>query len=180
MALRSRLGRFGDVRKGILRTLDRIAFVAPLATRLVIGSTFLQTGWGKLHHLPRTAAFFASLGIPFPTLNAEFVSGLELVGGAFLVAGLGTRAFAAALSGSMTVALLTADRQAFLSAWSPASDSTPTDVASFTFLLFLAWLVLFGPGKASLDHLVLRRSGGRSPSPVEAGETGAGLPAKQR
>ncbi len=179
MTLGTTLTRLRGVHAGILRGLDRLAFVAPLATRVVIGSTFMQTGWGKLHNFPRIVAYFSSLGIPFPTVNAGFVSGLELVGGALLVAGLGTRAFAAALSGSMTVALLTADRQAFLTSWSPASPTTPTDVTSFTFLLFLVWLVLVGPGKASLDYLVLRMAGGPRVRPP-ASETGVGRPAKQR
>jgi putative oxidoreductase len=165
--------QFRKVRAAVLRVLEALAFVAPLATRIVVGTTYMQTGWGKLHHFPRIVSFFASLGIPFPTLNAGLVSGLELVGGTFLVLGLGTRAFASALSVSMVVALLTADRQAFLTAWNPGSDTTPTDVASFTLLLFLLWLVFLGPGKASLDHLFVRLARGRgaAPSGVPVTET---------
>jgi putative oxidoreductase len=171
--------RLRTVHAGILRALDRLAFLAPLATRVVIGMTFMQTGWGKLHHFPRTVAFFSSLGIPFPAANAGFVSGLELVGGALLIAGIGTRAFAAALSGSMVVALLTADRQAFVASWGAASDSTPTDVTSFTFLLFLLWLVFMGPGRASLDHLIARAAARRGAGAARALETGAAAPAKR-
>jgi putative oxidoreductase len=137
--------------------LDHLAFLAPLATRVTIGLGYLQTGWGKLHNFDRTAAFFASLGIPAPTTNAALVSTLELVGGACLLLGLLTRVFAFALSGSMIVALLTADRQAFLSSWGSASSTSPTDVASFVFLLFLLWLLFFGPGALSLDRLLFPR-----------------------
>jgi putative oxidoreductase len=146
--------------------LDRAAFVAPLATRIVIGLAFVQTGYGKWHNFPRIVQFFASLGIPVPTASAALVSTLELVGGPLLILGLGTRVFAAVLSTSMVVALGTADRQTFLASWSPASETSPTDVTSFTFLLFLLWLVLAGPGKASLDHLITRlRGGGRRKLP---------------
>ncbi len=162
-----------------IRLLDHLAFAAPLATRIAIGMTFIHTGWGKLHNLARTTEFFSSLGIPFPAANAGFVSALELIGGALLIAGLGTRLFSAALSGTMVVALLTADRQAFLTSWSAASDTTPTDVTSFVFLLFLLWLVLLGPGKASLDHVIFRLAartgGGAVPTPV----TAPAAPAKQ-
>jgi len=173
------LMRFRRAHAAVRCVLDRLAFAAPLATRVVVGFTFMHTGWGKLHNLPRTVEFFSSLGIPFPGANAAFVSALELVGGVLLIAGLGTRLFAAALSGSMVVALITADRQAFLTSWSAASDTTPTDVASFTMLLFLLWLVLWGPGGASLDRLVLRLTGAGNADASRPVVTGTADPAKQ-
>jgi len=146
---------------GIMRiwsgVAERLAFIAPLATRITIGLGYLHTGWGKLHNFDRTVTFFASLGIPAPSANAAFVSTLELVGGACLLIGLLTRVFALGLSGSMVVALLTADRQTFLASWGNASETSPTDVASFVFLLFLVWLILFGPGAISLDRLLFGR-----------------------
>jgi len=173
------LTKFRNIQAATLHTLDRLAFAAPLATRVVVGFTFMHTGWGKLHNLARTADFFSSLGIPFPGANATFVSALELVGGVALIAGLGARIFAALLSGSMTVALMTADRQAFLTSWSSASDTTPTDVASFTMLLFLLWLVFLGPGRASADHLVFGPTKGRRAEALPGGVTGTTGPAKQ-
>lgn len=136
--------------------LERLGFIAPLATRVVIGLAFVQTGLGKWAHLDRTAEFFAGLGIPLPGANAAFVATLELVGGGALVAGLLTRLFGAGLASTMVVALLTADRDAFLASWSRASETSPTDVTSFVFLLFLLWLVLLGPGAVSLDRLLRR------------------------
>ena len=158
--------------------MGRAAFVAPLATRVVVGFTFLHTGHGKWQNFPRTVEFFGSLGIPLPAANAALVATLELVGGALLIVGLGTRLFAAALSGSMVVALLTADRQAFLTSWSSASDTTPTDVASFTMLLFLLWLVFEGSGAASLDGLVARLVGRPKRADEVAAETGGTSTAK--
>jgi putative oxidoreductase len=46
-----------------------------------LGFQFAQTGWGKLHNLPKIAAFFARLNIPFPGFNVPFISMLELAGG---------------------------------------------------------------------------------------------------
>src|SRR6202043_499688 len=60
-----------------------------LAVRFYWGFQFAQTGWGKLHHLEKFTGFFASLNIPFPGVNAHFVSGLEFVGGILLILGLG-------------------------------------------------------------------------------------------
>src|SRR5262249_35477877 len=65
-----------------------LAFLPPLLTRLVIGQAFFFTGRGKLENFDRTVGFFASLGIPFPALNAAFVSRLEFYGGMLLLVGL--------------------------------------------------------------------------------------------
>lgn len=140
-----------------LRVLTALAFVAPLATRLVIGWAFHQTGNGKLEHFDRTVDFFTNLNIPMPRANAWFVSWLEYAGGIAIMLGLLTRLVSFLLAGSMVVALLTADRVAFLTALKGSSDSGLTDVTAFVFLLFLSWLVLYGPGLVSVDALLFRR-----------------------
>ena len=140
----------------IRRASDALAFLAPLATRVVLGLAFLQTGLGKWRNFDNTIQFFASLGLPAPTANAALVATLELVGGIALILGLGTRFFALGLSSTMVVALLTADRADFLAAWAPASDKGPTDIVAFAFLLWLLWLVFYGAGTMSLDRLVSR------------------------
>ncbi len=59
---------------GILSAVaERLAFIAPLATRITIGLGYLQPGWGKLHNFDRTVTVFASLGIPAPSANAAFI-----------------------------------------------------------------------------------------------------------
>ena len=144
------------VRSG-LKVAGALAFLAPLATRLVMGQAFFFTGRGKLANFDRTVEFFTGLGIPLPALNAAFVSRLELYGGILLVVGLATRLVAAGLASTMVVALMTADKESFLGALKGTSDSGLTDVAPFVYLLFLAWLVLSGPGAASLDRLIFGR-----------------------
>ena len=145
-----------DGRARVLRIAAALAFVAPLLTRLVIGQAYYQTGGGKIENFAGTAAFFGELGIPFPEVNAFVVSRLEFWGGLLLVAGLATRLVAAGLASTMVVALATADRESFLGALKGTSDSGLTDVAAFVYLLFLIWLILFGPGPVSLDALVVR------------------------
>ena len=124
---------------------------------MVVGQTFLLTGLGKLSHLDRTTAFFASIGMPLPAANALLVGVLELVGGACLILGLGTRLFGALLSGTMVVALLTADRGRFLRALVPGGPVGLADVSAFVLLLFLLWLVALGGGPLSLDKVVFAR-----------------------
>ena len=133
-----------------LRITAALAFLAPLLTRVVIGVAFHYTGHGKLKDLDKVTGFFTDLGIPLPHANAIFISTLEFVGGLCLVLGLGTRIFAALLSCSMVVALLTADKATFIQKF---PDSV-TDVTPFAFLLFLIWLVLYGPGPISIDRFL--------------------------
>lgn len=133
-----------------------LAFLAPLATRVVVGWAFYLTGSGKWAHFDNTVTFFTELGIPFPQANAAFVSTLELVGGICLILGLFTRLMATGLASTMVVALLTADKARFVESWSTASEVSPTDISAFVFLLFFLWLALYGPGALSLDRLLAR------------------------
>jgi len=136
--------------------LGGLAFLPPLLTRLVIGQAFFLTGRGKLANFDSTVQFFAGLGIPLPELNAAFVSRLELYGGALLILGLATRLVAAGLASTMVVALATADKESFLAALTMSGEQGLTDITPLVYLLFLVWLVVQGPGAASLDALAAR------------------------
>jgi putative oxidoreductase len=133
-----------------------LAFVAPLATRLVMGQAYYQTGSGKIANFANTVGFFGELGIPYPEANAFLVSRLEFWGGLLLIVGLLTRVVAAGLASTMVVAIATADREDFLGALRGTGEKGLTDVVPFVYLLFLVWLVLYGPGPVSLDALLVR------------------------
>jgi putative oxidoreductase len=136
-----------------LRITGALAFLAPLLTRLVIGICFHVDGHGKIQHLDKVTGFFTDLGIPFPGANAAFISWLEFIGGFCMALGLGTRIFAFLLACTMFTALLTSDGGMLLQKFHE-DVSTITDVTSFTYLLFLIWLVLYGPGPISLDYFL--------------------------
>src|SRR5271156_1750111 len=72
----------------LTRALDG---VAPLLARLTLGITFVGTGWGKLHHLEKVTAYFTELGLPAPHFQATLVGSTELVGGALVLLGIGSR-----------------------------------------------------------------------------------------
>ncbi len=122
-----------------------------LAIRLYWGWQFVQTGWGKLTHLDRTAGFFESLHIPLPKVNAVMAGGTECLGGALLALGLFARPAAVPLIFCMLVAYYTADRDALFAI---ASDGDKFTGATPFLFLYAALIVLaFGPGKLSLDAL---------------------------
>lgn len=150
-----------------LRITGVLSFLPPLLTRLVIGYAFYQTGQGKLANPENVVGFFTDLGIPFPAANAAFVSRLEFYGGMLLVAGLLTRLVAAGLGSTMVVALLTADKPAFLAALMGTGDAGLTDVVPVVYGLFLLWLIVFGPGLVSLDALLEKWVRPQDPRPLE-------------
>jgi putative oxidoreductase len=136
--------------------LTSASFIAPLLTRVVLGMAFFQAGYGKWQHMDGTTDFFAGLGIPLPGANAMFIATLEMVGGALLIPGIASRVWAFLLSATMVVALITAHPAEFVTAWAWSSETAPLDVTAFAFLLFLSWLLFFGPGAASVDRLLSR------------------------
>jgi putative oxidoreductase len=126
-----------------------------LAVRLYWGFQFAQTGWGKLHHLGRITAFFASLHIPSPGLNAPFVSTLEFVGGILLMFGLFSRPIAFLLACNMFVAYWTADREALLSIFSDPGKFYAAD--PYTFFFASLMVLILGAGLYSIDTVLVRR-----------------------
>jgi putative oxidoreductase len=125
-----------------------------LGIRLYWGWQFVQTGWGKLSDIHKVVGFFTGLGIPAPALNAWFVSGLEFGGGLLLIVGLGSRLIALPLVIDMIAAYITADREALFSIVS--SPDKFMAAAPFTFLVASLIVLIFGPGKVSLDALAGR------------------------
>ena len=128
-----------------------------LAVRLYWGSQLMQTGWGKLNDTQKVIGFFTQLGIPAPALNAYFISGLEFAGGLFLILGLGSRLIALPLAIDMIVAYIAADREALFSIFSDPDKFTAA--APYTFLVTSLIVLIFGPGKASMDALLAARLG---------------------
>lgn len=126
-----------------------------LAVRLYWGWQFTQDGWGKITNLDKVTEFFTTLGLPMPGVTAAFVSGLELVGGVLLALGLGTRLIALLLTCNMLMAFITADREALFSVLS--DPDTFYKAAPYTYLFASLIILIFGPGKFSLDAWIARK-----------------------
>jgi len=119
--------------------------------RVYWGWQIAQNGWGKLHNLTHVAEFFASLGLPAPGPTATFVATFEFVGGILLAIGLLSRIAALGLAIDMATAYITADREALFSFFSDPGKFYNAD--PFIFLLIGLLILIFGPGKISVDAL---------------------------
>jgi putative oxidoreductase len=134
------------------RVSKHLLWFAPLFARITVGWVFLLSGWGKLHNLPQVTENFVGWGIPFPQFFTPLTSGIEFVGGLFLLLGLLTRISAGALGVTMIVAIKAAK-------WSDV-DSLETLLGfdEFEYLALFLWLAIAGAGTVSLDYLLMRKS----------------------
>ena len=139
--------------RGARDWLHRHAWLGPLPLRLVFGWFWLETGWAKLHNLEFFSQRFVEWGIPFPLLSATASGTVDLVGGVLLILGLGTRLIAIPMIVNMLVALAVV----VLPTISTFNEFVELDEVLYVCVLF--WLLMAGPGKASLDHLIARRIG---------------------
>jgi putative oxidoreductase len=132
------------------RIAAHLAWAGPLIARIVVGYTFMLTGWGKLMNLPAMIENFRGWGIPYPELLTPFVSGWEFLGGLGLILGLLTRICGGGLAVVMVVAIVSAKLSDIDSLETLLGFEEATYFAVFT------WLAIGGAGKASLDYFLER------------------------
>jgi putative oxidoreductase len=123
-----------------------------LLLRLNFFWQLFQTGRGKLAHIDKISDYFASLGIPFPTLNAYLAGATETFGSLLLILGLASRLTAIPITIVMIVAYLTADFEAVTSFFSDPDKLVKVD--PFPFLVSALIIFLFGSGKFSIDAAI--------------------------
>lgn len=133
-----------------------------LLVRLYWGFQMMQTGWGKLHNLAKVTEFFTGLGVPLPGVNAPLIVCLEFLGGILIMLGLGSRLIALLLTCDMLVAFVAADRVALFSIFSDPDKFYAA--APYTFLVAFLIVLIFGPGRFSLDALLAKRASGDAPA----------------
>jgi putative oxidoreductase len=137
----------------VLRPLRHVEWLGPFIVRIFFGYFWLETGWAKLHNLAGFTARFVDWGIPFPALSAGMSAGVEFVGGGLIMLGLATRLTSIAMIVNMLVAIglvVITNVHAF-------DDFVELD--EFVYILIFFWLLMAGPGQASVDAWLARRLG---------------------
>jgi uncharacterized membrane protein YphA (DoxX/SURF4 family) len=77
--------------------------------RLMAGGVFLWERILKFVYTNQGVGRFTKLGLPFPQATADFVGGLEIIGGIFLIGGFLTRPLAIPFIIEMLIAILSQD-----------------------------------------------------------------------
>ena len=121
-----------------------------LLARLLLAYGFAKPALLKINDMSATAEWFASLHIPFPTLLAYLVSGLETIGIVLLVLGLFTRQISVLLSFVMLGAMLFVHGE---HGFSVANNGIEIPLY---YVLFLLLFATFGGGKYSLDNVLFK------------------------
>src|SRR5215471_899920 len=141
---------------------------APLATvllRLMAGGVFLWEGLLKFVFANQGVGRFTKLGIPAPALMANFVGGLEIVGGMLLIVGLLTRVIAVPFIIEMLVAMVSTKISLYLGTSPLPLPPVPPQIglwavlheirSEYAQLMSSLFLLLSGPGPVSLDAALL-------------------------
>jgi putative oxidoreductase len=154
-----------------------------LLLRLMAGGVFFWEGLLKFVYVNQGVGRFTKLGIPFPHYTATFIGCLEIVGGLLLLTGLMTRLIAVPFIGEMIVAILSTKISLYLGTSPlPLPPALPqvglwavlheirSDYAQIMTVIFL---LINGPGKWSLDEVLLRKS--RKSTAAERVRSGSAL-----
>ena len=105
--------------------------------------------------LEKPTDFFQSLGIPFPHAQAILAGATECFGGLLLLAGFCSRLISIPLMILLSVAYLTADIEIVKNIFGDPDKFLASD--EFLFFYAVILVLLFGPGKFSIDWLIGRR-----------------------
>src|SRR5215469_11767478 len=155
--------------KNIMRWLSQPPVDGPESTvllRVMAGGVFFWEGILKFVYVNQGVGRFSKLGMPFPIFTADFVGGLEIVGGLLLMTGLLTRWIAIPFVIEMIVAMLSTKISLYLGTSPLPLPPAPPKVGAWAVLheirseyaqmLVVLYLLINGPGKWSLDALLAR------------------------
>src|SRR5271156_1932446 len=144
-----------------------------LFLRLMAGGVFFSEGILKFVYVNQGVGRFTKLGMPVPHFTANFVACFEIVGGLLLLTGLMTRLIAIPFIIEMIVAILSTKIALYLGTSPLPLPPSPPQVgiwavlhevrSEYAQLLTVAFLLINGPGKWSLDAL-LRKEKNLSPA----------------
>jgi putative oxidoreductase len=139
---------------------------AALVLRVTVGIVLMAHGLAKLEDgVENFAGSVGSMGIPFPMATAYATVAIEVLGGAMLVLGLGTRVWAVLASLLMVGTTLIVKWDVGLLG---PSGRTGMELDLLVLAGALA-IALLGPGRVSLDHAL-----GLDGAPARARQVGDG------
>jgi len=142
-----------------LATLRAAEWIPMTAARVLVGIFFCISGATKLlvpAQFTLMERTLAQSHIPFPHANALFVSLIEFGCGTGLALGLLTPLCSLALVIVMIVAIATNRIQSIQASGVLAWLDDFLYLPEVLYLMILVWLIFSGPGRYSLDGLILR------------------------
>jgi uncharacterized membrane protein YphA (DoxX/SURF4 family) len=144
------------------KTLDGLKHLFLLLIRIYFGWGFFLSGTKKLSDIAGTTAWFESMHIPQPMVNAYMAGSTETVCGVLLILGLASRIITIPLIGTMIVAFATAHQDALpwykIEPWWHVEEWKPIagifSAGAFPYLYSCLLILLVGPGLFSVDAAI--------------------------
>ncbi|MBP7916910.1 MAG: DoxX family protein [Arenimonas sp.] len=167
------MSRFIALKKSIIRKLDSSApWLGLLVLRVLMGWEYLEAGLEKFHGQNWFTDIQSQFPFPFnsvpPAISWQMASWFEIIGGAALIIGLGTRFFSLSLIVLTIVATAAVHWPAEWSSFAVlmkgyviTDDGFGNFKLPLLFLAMLTALLFYGPGKLSLDAFIRRRYMGK-------------------
>jgi len=136
--------------KGV-KNLEKLKDIPLLLIRLVLAYGFYVPAKMKWSDINSIIDWFKTLHVPAPALNAYMAASTEAAGVILLVLGLGTRIISIPLMVVMLVAIKTVH-------WSNGFNAGDNGFEiPLYYLIMLLLLLVYGPGRISLDNLIGRK-----------------------
>lgn len=124
--------------------------------RLTWGPQFIVLSLQRLNNLGQSIEFFSSLGFHHPLFHTYLVGYIELIGGILLTVGLASRLAAIPLVFT-TLAILSRAHVPALTEWKFITHPLlAANEAPYPFLIAALLVLIFGPGRVSLDGWIQR------------------------
>ena len=155
------------IMKNIMRWLTQPPVDGPASTvliRLMAGSVFFWEGILKFVYVNQGVGRFTKLGMPFPVFTADFVGGLEIVGGLLVMVGFLTRLITIPFVIEMIVAMLSTKISLYLGTSPLPLPPAPPKIgvwavlheirSEYAQIMVVLYLLINGPGKWSLDAVL--------------------------
>ena len=167
------MSRFIAMNKSVIRALDKSApWLGLLAVRVLMGWEYLEAGLEKFHGENWFADIQNQFPFPFnivpPAISWQMATWFEIIGGAALIIGLGTRFFSLSLIILTVVATAAVHWPAEWSSFAVlmkgyviTDDGFGNFKLPLLFLAMLTALLFYVPGTLSLDAFIRRRYMGK-------------------
>ncbi len=156
--------RFTPLFRLVLQGDRRWEWLPILVARISLGAFFAISGWNKLFQEENRSSLIETMieaGIPFPEFMSVFLASVECFGGIFLIVGLLSTFWSIALTIAMIVAITTVKIYHAI-----PTGLEPLDWLDYflylpqvMYVILFVWLIVTGPGRHSLDHIIARKLG---------------------
>lgn len=154
--------KFNFLLQAALTGYRSLEWLPIFVARFSMGLFFCVSGYNKLFIVEKhedLIKLMAKIGLPLPDFMALFLGSVEFFGGIFLMIGLLNTLCAIALTIAMIVAIITVEIDLIIPKGIGFFDwmSWFLYLPQVMYVIIFIWLMTTGPGRFSIDHIIVRK-----------------------